>query len=123
MLERAPLLVRIPDNGGIGKACALELIQESSVFDLGAQAGSLEMLEHNDTGDNAVGIHTDAVDRGDRILVIDDLLATGGTVAATARLVEELGGEVAGCGFVIELGFLEGRKAIEKYRIEALMRY
>jgi adenine phosphoribosyltransferase len=74
-------------------------------------------------GSDAVEIHTDAVDPGDRILVIDDLLATGGTVAATAQLVEQLGGEVAGCGFVIELGFLDGRKAIEKYRIESLVEY
>ena len=60
-------------------------------------------------GTDLLEIHRDAVHPGERVLIVDDVLATGGTAAATARLVERLGGEVIGFGFVIELGFLGGR--------------
>jgi len=74
-------------------------------------------------GTDAIEIHVDAVEKEERILIVDDLLATGGTVAATAKLVEKLGACVAGCAFVIELAFLEGRQAISRYRAESLIRY
>ena len=63
-------------------------------------------------GSNTLEMHTDAVKRGDRILILDDLLATGGTANATVNLVETLGAEVVECAFVIELGFLGGAKVI-----------
>ncbi len=74
-------------------------------------------------GTNTVELHSDSVVPGQRILIIDDLLATGGTAAAAARLVERLGGVVAGMGFVIELGFLAGRQSLGNYDIQALINY
>ena len=64
-------------------------------------------------GFDRVEIHTDAVDKGERVLIVDDLIATGGTAEATIRLVEQAGGEVAACAFVIDLPDLGGRKRIE----------
>lgn len=72
-------------------------------------------------GTNSVEIHEDAVRPGQRVILIDDLLATGGTAAAAARLVERLGGKVVGIEFVIELGFLKGREALSAYDVEALI--
>jgi adenine phosphoribosyltransferase len=63
-------------------------------------------------GTDLLEIHKDAIEPGERILVIDDVLATGGTAAATVRLVERLGGEVVGLGFVLELAFLDGRSRL-----------
>ena len=74
-------------------------------------------------GTNTVEMHADSIKPGQRILIIDDLLATGGTAAAAARLVERLGGIVVGFGFLIELEFLEGRKTLEKYDVHALLSY
>jgi adenine phosphoribosyltransferase len=74
-------------------------------------------------GTNIVEIHKDAIDQGQRVVVIDDLLATGGTAAASIQLIEELGGEVAGLVFLIELGFLDGRKRLDGYHTEVLVRY
>lgn len=72
-------------------------------------------------GTDAVEMHTDAVDKGMRILVLDDLLATGGTAKATCALIEKAGGVVAGVGFMIELDFLKGRDKLKKYDIYSLM--
>ena len=73
-------------------------------------------------GTDAVEIHEDAVQAGERVLLIDDLLATGGTMGAAAELVEACGGEVAGCGFVIELAFLNARAGkLSGHRCEALV--
>ena len=74
-------------------------------------------------GDDALEIHVDAVGEGDRCLVVDDVLATGGTASAVGRLVERLGGTVAGYSFLIELGFLEGRSRLGDDRIHALLAY
>lgn len=68
-------------------------------------------------------IHSDALNETDRVLVIDDLIATGGTAAAGCRLVEKLGAEVVGCAFVIELDALGGRKALSQYQIHSLLHY
>lgn len=68
-------------------------------------------------------IHIDSISKGERILIIDDLLATGGTVAATCRLVERLGGIVAGIAFLIELSFLKGREKLKSYKIHSLIKY
>ena len=74
-------------------------------------------------GRDVLAIHEDAIQAGQTVLVVDDLLATGGTMAATLRLVERLGGKVVGATFLIELGFLKGRDRLRGYPIEALIRY
>lgn len=74
-------------------------------------------------GSAELEIHVDAIAPGERVAVIDDLLATGGSSRAAARLVERLGGTVAGLGFVIELGFLSGRSRLEGYACHSLVCY
>lgn len=74
-------------------------------------------------GDDALELHVDALGEGDRCLIVDDVLATGGTASATGRLVERLGGSVAGYSFLIELGFLEGRVRLGDDRVHALLAY
>jgi adenine phosphoribosyltransferase len=71
---------------------------------------------------DTIEIHEDAVERGQKVLLVDDLLATGGTVKANIGLVEKLGGEIVGIGFLVELGYLNGRKAIgDKYDVFSLI--
>jgi len=74
-------------------------------------------------GSDTLEIHKDAINPGQRVLVVDDVLATGGTAAAVAQLVEKLGGEVAGFAFVIELDFLNGREKLNGYPIQSLVHY
>ncbi|HSL73512.1 MAG TPA: adenine phosphoribosyltransferase [Ilumatobacteraceae bacterium] len=74
-------------------------------------------------GSDKLEIHRDAIHPGERILIIDDVLATGGTAAATARLVETLGGVIAGLGFVIELDELGGRARVGERTVRSLLRY
>ena len=74
-------------------------------------------------GDNVVEIHDDAIVPGQRVLIVDDLLATGGTVRAAARLVERLGGTVAGVAVLAELSALEGRKYLADYPVTSLLVY
>lgn len=71
---------------------------------------------------DTIEIHEDAIERGQRVLLVDDLLATGGTIKANVELIEKLGGEVAGIGFLIELGYLHGRENLgERYDVFALI--
>ncbi|MDR1535932.1 MAG: adenine phosphoribosyltransferase [Planctomycetota bacterium] len=72
-------------------------------------------------GSATLCLHEDAVKPGERVLLVDDLLATGGTAAAMIRLVERLGGEVAGLGFIVELDFLRGRDVLAGRRVESLV--
>jgi adenine phosphoribosyltransferase len=74
-------------------------------------------------GSNALEIHKDAIERGQRVLIVDDLLATGGTAVATAKLVSSLGGEIAGMAFVVELDFLKGREKLGAYEVFSLLHY
>jgi adenine phosphoribosyltransferase len=74
-------------------------------------------------GTDALELHSDAVAAGARVLVHDDLLATGGTAKALCELVEAVGGSVVACGFLIELTFLDGRSRLEDYDVEALIAY
>jgi adenine phosphoribosyltransferase len=74
-------------------------------------------------GTNTLEIHVDAIKKGQKVLIVDDLLATGGTAKATCRLVEKLGGEIVGVAFVIELNFLKGREALQQYNVFSLLRY
>src|SRR5690625_1750728 len=74
-------------------------------------------------GENVLTIHKDAIKPGQRFLITDDLLTTGGTIEATIKLVEELGGEVIGCAFLIELSYLNGMEKLEGYDVLSLMSY
>ena len=74
-------------------------------------------------GSNELHMHEDSIKPGQKVLIIDDLLATGGTVEATIKLVEQLGGEVAGCAFLIELEDLKGRERLKGYDVFTLMTY
>lgn len=74
-------------------------------------------------GTNTLELHKDAIQKGQRVLIIDDLLATGGTAAATAKLAESLGATIAGLGFVVELDFLKGREKLKNYEVMSLLRY
>ena len=74
-------------------------------------------------GVDELQLHADALTGGTRVLVHDDVLATGGTAKATIDLVEQLGGQVVGCAFVVELGFLGGREALAGYDVHALVNY
>ena len=74
-------------------------------------------------GKDAIEIHEDAVGRGDKVLIVDDLLATGGTINAAVELIKECGADVAGLMFVIELNFLNGRDKLKNYKIESLVTY
>lgn len=74
-------------------------------------------------GTNCVEIHRDAIEKGMRVAVVDDLLATGGTAKAAIELVEELGGKIGGLAFLIELDFLHGRKLLDGYDICTLVNY
>ncbi len=109
----------------LGPALALEL---GAGFVLARKPGKLPretvraeyLLEY---GTDTLELHSDAVSRGARVLVHDDLLATGGTARALCELVEQLGGEVVGCAFLVELAFLDGRRRLEPYDVHALLRY
>ncbi len=74
-------------------------------------------------GENTLCIHKDDIKPGQRVLIVDDLLATGGTIAATIKLVEKSGAMVAGLAFLIELSFLKGRDNVEGYPIHSLITY
>ena len=74
-------------------------------------------------GENTVEIQKDAIKTGDRVLIIDDLLATGGTMKAAIDLVELLGGEVCGALFMIELTDLKGREALKDYYVQSLIQF
>ena len=86
-------------------------------YDVQSQSYELEY------GETALEMHIDAINTGDRVLLIDDLIATGGTAAASCELVEKAGGQIVGCAFVIELDELEGRKKLEKYRVHTLLHF
>jgi adenine phosphoribosyltransferase len=109
----------------LGPALALEL---GAGFVLARKPGRLPyetvsaeyLLEY---GSSQLELHSDALASGARVLVHDDLLATGGTAGALCELVEQLGGQVAGCSFLIELAFLGGRARLEPHEVHALLSY
>jgi len=124
--DRVDLVVGIESRGFIfGAPVALAL---GAGFTLARKQGKLPgqtlaasyALEY---GEAEIEMQSDALAAGQRVLVIDDVIATGGTAAATARLVRQLGGVLVGACFLIELAFLEGRKALDGLRVEALLRY
>ncbi len=74
-------------------------------------------------GSAALEVHIDALTDQDRVLLVDDLIATGGTAAASCELIEKMGAEIAGCAFVVELDDLKGRQKLEKHRVHSLVHY
>lgn len=74
-------------------------------------------------GSAALEVHSDALTAQDRVLLVDDLIATGGTAEASCRLIKGLGAEIAGCAFLIELDGLEGRERLAAYRVHSLLHY
>jgi adenine phosphoribosyltransferase len=74
-------------------------------------------------GTDSLEVHLDAIQPGQRVVIVDDLLATGGTMEATVQLVRQLGGEIAGLGFAIELDFLNGREKFQEYDVLSLLHY
>ena len=109
----------------LGAALALELdagfVPARKPGKLPSETVSAEyILEY---GVDALEMHADALADGARVLIHDDLLATGGTAAALAELVESLGGTVTGCAFLVELEFLEGRRRLDGYDVHALISY
>jgi len=110
-LERRPLQLLFPDDGVLARKpgkLPYETVSAEYLLEYGA-----DQLE----------VHSDAVSDGARVLVHDDLLATGGTAVALCELVEQLGGTVAGCGFLIELAFLGGRERLAPRETHALLSY
>jgi adenine phosphoribosyltransferase len=109
----------------LGPALALEL---GAGFALARKPGKLPydtvsaeyLLEY---GESELEVHTDAIGAGRRVLVHDDLLATGGTAATLCQLVEQLGGQVVGCGFLVELAFLDGRERLAGHDVHAVIAY
>ncbi len=86
-------------------------------------ADVFEVKYNLEYGASSLAIHRDAVAMEERVLVVDDLLATGGTAAATVDLLRKLGAEIVGCAFMIELRFLQGRQKIEDCEVHSLMTY
>ena len=74
-------------------------------------------------GEATIEMHTDALEKGDRVIIVDDLLATGGTAVASINLIEKLGAEIVKCAFVIELGFLNGREVLPEGKVDSLIVY
>ena len=86
-------------------------------------AKSVEQSYELEYGTDRLQVHEDAIQPGEKVLVVDDLVATGGTARATAQLIERLGGQVIGMGFIIELTFLNPRDKLGGYRLESLIQY
>lgn len=85
-----------------------------------AKIGQTYALEY---GLDTLEIHVNAIQKGDRVVVHDDVLATGGTAAAVCKLVEKLGGQIVQCNFLIELDFLQGKEILKQYPVESLIHY
>lgn len=136
--ESVDLLVKSAENLGITKVAAID----SRGFIFGAAAayilnvgfvpirkkGKLPYKTISESytleyGTNTIEIHTDAFEKGDKVFLIDDLLATGGTIEAACKLIEKSGAEIKKIGFVVELSFLDGRKKITGYDVISLVTY
>jgi adenine phosphoribosyltransferase len=124
--SRVEVVVGIESRGFIfGGALAHELgVGFVPVRKLGKlPAKTIEVEYELEYGRDALAMHEDAIAPGQRVLVVDDLLATGGTMMATLRLVEQAGGVVVGVAFLIELAFLHGRSKLEHYPVTSLIVY
>jgi adenine phosphoribosyltransferase len=124
--ERVDVVVGIESRGFIlGGALAHQLgAGFIPVRKLGKLPGKTIEVEYElEYGRDALAVHEDAIRAGQRVLAVDDLLATGGTMAATLRLIEQLGGVVVGVAFMIELAFLHGRDKLKNYPLHSLIVY
>jgi adenine phosphoribosyltransferase len=124
--ERVDVVVGIESRGFIfGGALAHQLRAGFvPVRKLGKLPSKTIEVEYElEYGRDALAIHEDAVQPGQRVLAVDDLLATGGTMAATLRLIEQLGGHIVGVAFMIELAFLHGRDKLRNYPLHSLIVY
>jgi len=124
--ERIDVVVGIESRGFIfGGAVAHQLgAGFVPVRKLGKLPGKTIEVEYElEYGRDALAMHEDAVKPGQRVLAVDDLLATGGTMAATLRLIQQLGGKVIGVAFMIELAFLKGREKLRDYPLHSLIVY
>jgi adenine phosphoribosyltransferase len=124
--ERVDVVVGIESRGFImGGAIAHQLKAGFvPVRKLGKLPGKTIEVEYElEYGRDALAVHEDAIRPGQRVLVVDDLLATGGTMAATLRLIRQLGGEVVGVAFMIELTFLHGRDKLKEQKLHSLIIY
>lgn len=84
---------------------------------------TIEKQYQKEYGIDILTMHQDAIKKGDKVLIVDDLLATGGTIAATVEMVESLEGEIVGISFIIDLPFLGGSKKLKNYKLEYLIKY
>ena len=124
--ERVDVVVGVESRGFIfGGAIAHQLRAGFvPVRKLGKLPGKTIEVEYElEYGRDALAIHEDAMRAGQRVLAVDDLLATGGTMAATLRLIEQLGGTVVGVAFLIELAFLKGRAKLTEQAVHSLIVY
>jgi adenine phosphoribosyltransferase len=136
--ETANILFQFSENKNITKVCGIE----SRGFILGGllankldvgfvpirKPGKLPAEKEKETysleyGTDTIEIHKDAIEKGDRVLLHDDLLATGGTAKAACNLIEKLGGEVIQISFIIELTFLNGREKLQGYEVRSIVSY
>ena len=125
-VERVDVVVGVESRGFIfGGAVAHQLKAGFvPVRKLGKLPGKTIEVEYElEYGRDALAMHEDAIRTGQRVLAVDDLLATGGTMAATLRLIEQLGGQVVGVAFLIELAFLHGREKLKNYPLHSLIVY
>jgi adenine phosphoribosyltransferase len=136
--EANDILIRRYKNSGIDKVVGIEsrgfILGASLAVQIGAgfvpirKKGKLpaETIREEyglEYGTDTIEIHKDAISRGERILLHDDLLATGGTISAAVRLVERLGGTIAEIAFLIELSFLKGREHLKNYQVFSVVQY
>jgi adenine phosphoribosyltransferase len=124
--ERVDVVVAVESRGFIfGGAVAHQLKAGFvPVRKLGKlPAKTIEVEYELEYGRDALAMHEDGIRAGQRVLAVDDLLATGGTMAATLRLIEQLGGHVVGVAFLIELAFLHGRDRLKTYPLQSLIVY
>ncbi len=124
--ERVEVVVGIESRGFIfGGALAHQLNAGFvPVRKLGKLPGKTIEVEYElEYGRDALAVHEDAIHAGQRVLAVDDLLATGGTMAATLRLIEQLGGHVVGVTFLIELAFLHGREKLKNHPLHSVIVY
>ncbi len=124
--RQVDLIVGVESRGFIlGAPLAYELgLGFALVRKPGKLPGDILRVEYDlEYGQDALEIHRDAISAGMKVVLVDDLLATGGTIGAAASLVEKVGAEITGCAFLIELGFLEGRRKLVDYDILSLVEY
>jgi adenine phosphoribosyltransferase len=124
--ERVEVVVGIESRGFIFGGAVAHQLQAGfvPVRKLGKLPGKTIEVEYElEYGRDALAMHADAIRPGQRVLAVDDLLATGGTMAATLRLIEQLGGQVVGVTFLIELAFLGGREKLKNYPVQSLIVY